>query len=174
MFACPTKIGLLSSVDFKGTFFFWSLCTRTCAFEIRRINEEGRCVQKGPNSLSLFLFSTSWFSPSLLRFVLFSRSKPGLTWSNLNRLASASLPLRIPTAVLMAGKKRWFHIEISILTRALWWWWMTISQEDRSGCRCFLIGESEAVKRSTADLICAGHSGSWVAELDHPGHCGHR
>ena len=43
------------------------------------------------------------------------------------------------------------------------------SQEDRSGCRCFLIGESEAVKRSTADLICAGHSGSWVAELDHPG-----
>jgi len=42
-------------------------------------------------------------------------------------------------------------------------------EEDRSGCRCFLIGESEAVKRSTADLICAGHSGSWVAELDHPG-----
>ena len=42
-------------------------------------------------------------------------------------------------------------------------------QEDRSGCRCFLIGESEAVMRSTADLICAGHSGSWVAELDHPG-----
>merc|ERR1712203_1050953 len=41
--------------------------------------------------------------------------------------------------------------------------------EDRSGCRCFLIGESEAVMRSTADLICAGHSGSWVAELDHPG-----
>ena len=23
--------------------------------------------------------------------------------------------------------------------------------------------------RSTADLVCAGHSGSWVAELDHPG-----
>ena len=42
-------------------------------------------------------------------------------------------------------------------------------QEDRSGCRCFLIGESEAVMRSTADLVCAGHSGSWVAELDHPG-----
>merc|ERR1712122_408136 len=42
-------------------------------------------------------------------------------------------------------------------------------EEDRSGCRCFLIGETEAVKRSTADLICAGHSGSWVAELDHPG-----
>merc|ERR1711981_1330965 len=42
-------------------------------------------------------------------------------------------------------------------------------EEDRSGCRCFLIGESEAVKRSTADLVCAGHSGAWVAELDHPG-----
>merc|ERR1739845_171182 len=42
-------------------------------------------------------------------------------------------------------------------------------EEDRSGCRCFLIGETEAVKRSTADLVCAGHSGSWVAELDHPG-----
>ena len=25
------------------------------------------------------------------------------------------------------------------------------------------------LNRSTADLICAGHSGSWVAELDHPG-----
>ena len=23
--------------------------------------------------------------------------------------------------------------------------------------------------RSTADLVCAGHSGAWVAELDHPG-----
>ena len=42
-------------------------------------------------------------------------------------------------------------------------------QEDRSGCRCFLFGPDEAVTRTTADLICAGHSGSWVAELDHPG-----
>jgi len=45
--------------------------------------------------------------------------------------------------------------------------WM--KEEDRSGCRCFLFGPDEAVTRSTADLICAGHSGSWVAELDHPG-----
>merc|ERR1712107_305257 len=45
--------------------------------------------------------------------------------------------------------------------------WML--EEDRTGCRCFLIGPDEAVTRSTADLICAGHSGSWVAELDHPG-----
>ena len=45
--------------------------------------------------------------------------------------------------------------------------WML--EEDRTGCRCFLIGPDEAVTRSTADLVCAGHSGSWVAELDHPG-----
>merc|ERR1712012_402185 len=45
--------------------------------------------------------------------------------------------------------------------------WM--KEEDRSGCRCFLFGPDEVVTRSTADLICAGHSGSWVAELDHPG-----
>ena len=61
--------------------------------------------------------------------------------------------------------------------------WM--KEEDRTGCRCFLIGPDEAVTRckkrqkdnktdlavtrSTADLVCAGHSGSWVAELDHPG-----
>merc|ERR1711974_446920 len=42
-------------------------------------------------------------------------------------------------------------------------------EEDRSGCRCFLIAETEALTRSTADLVCAGHSGAWVAELDHPG-----
>merc|ERR1711928_163458 len=30
-------------------------------------------------------------------------------------------------------------------------------------------GPDEVVTRSTADLICAGHGGSWVAELDHPG-----
>merc|ERR1711981_957593 len=42
-------------------------------------------------------------------------------------------------------------------------------EEDRSGCRCFLFGPDEVVTRSTADLVCAGHSGSWVAELDHPG-----
>ena len=47
--------------------------------------------------------------------------------------------------------------------------YLSIFQEDRSGCRCFLFGPDEAVTRSTADLICAGHSGSWVAELDHPG-----
>ena len=46
---------------------------------------------------------------------------------------------------------------------------LSIFQEDRSGCRCFLFGPDEVVTRSTADLICAGHSGSWVAELDHPG-----
>ena len=46
---------------------------------------------------------------------------------------------------------------------------LLIFQEDRSGCRCFLFGPDEVVTRSTADLICAGHSGSWVAELDHPG-----
>merc|ERR1712105_387139 len=45
--------------------------------------------------------------------------------------------------------------------------WML--EEDRTGCRCFLIGPDEAVTRTTADLVCAGHSGSWVAELDHPG-----
>merc|ERR550517_1172378 len=44
-----------------------------------------------------------------------------------------------------------------------------MKEEDRTGCRCFLIGPDEAVTRSTADLVCAGHSGSWVAELDHPG-----
>merc|ERR1712183_670977 len=38
-------------------------------------------------------------------------------------------------------------------------------EEDRTGCRCFLIGPDEAVTRSTADLICAGHSGSWVSEF---------
>merc|ERR1719216_412647 len=42
-------------------------------------------------------------------------------------------------------------------------------EEDRSGCRCFLIAETEALTRSTADLVCAGHSGACVAELDHPG-----
>merc|ERR1711992_80182 len=41
-------------------------------------------------------------------------------------------------------------------------------EEDRSGCRCFLISESEAVTRDDADVLCAAH-GSWVAELDHPG-----
>merc|ERR1719507_1018840 len=38
--------------------------------------------------------------------------------------------------------------------------WML--EEDRTGCRCFLIGPDEAVTRSTADLVCAGHSGSWA------------
>merc|ERR1719184_83752 len=42
-------------------------------------------------------------------------------------------------------------------------------EEDRNGCRCFLISETEALTRSTADLVCAGHSGAWIAELDHPG-----
>merc|ERR1719238_901499 len=41
-------------------------------------------------------------------------------------------------------------------------------EEDRSGCRCFLISEDEAVIRDDADVLCAAH-GSWVAELDHPG-----
>merc|ERR1739848_11170 len=41
-------------------------------------------------------------------------------------------------------------------------------EEDRSGCRCFLFAEGEAVMRDTANLICKGHEG-WVAELDHPG-----
>merc|ERR1712071_63249 len=44
--------------------------------------------------------------------------------------------------------------------------WML--EEDRSGCRCFLIGPDEQVTKSTANLVCAGHEG-WVAELDHPG-----
>merc|ERR1712113_76804 len=42
-------------------------------------------------------------------------------------------------------------------------------EEDRSGCRCFLFSESEMVTRDDADVLCAYHDGSWVAELDHPG-----
>merc|ERR550519_1414220 len=41
-------------------------------------------------------------------------------------------------------------------------------EEDRSGCRCFLFAEGEAVMKDTADLLCKAHEG-WVAELDHPG-----
>merc|ERR1719348_2181156 len=42
-------------------------------------------------------------------------------------------------------------------------------EEDRSGCRCFYFSESEMVTRDDADVLCAYHDGSWVAELDHPG-----
>merc|ERR1711872_344283 len=42
-------------------------------------------------------------------------------------------------------------------------------EEDRSGCRCFYFSESEMVTRDDADILCAFHDGSWVAELDHPG-----
>merc|ERR1712226_1180706 len=47
--------------------------------------------------------------------------------------------------------------------------WVHSTGDTDNGCRCFLFGPDEAVTRSTADLVCAGHSGSWVAELDHPG-----
>ena len=45
-------------------------------------------------------------------------------------------------------------------------------EEDRSGCRCFLISETEAVTRDDADVLCAYNS-AWVAELDHPGKVSH-
>jgi len=41
-------------------------------------------------------------------------------------------------------------------------------EEDRSGCRCFLLGPDEKVPKNHADILCATHGG-WVAELDHPG-----
>merc|ERR1711923_227827 len=42
-------------------------------------------------------------------------------------------------------------------------------EEDRSGCRCFLLSGSEMVSKDDADILCAYHDGAWVAELDHPG-----
>ena len=42
-------------------------------------------------------------------------------------------------------------------------------EEDRSGCRCFLLSGSEMVTKDDADILCAYHDGAWVAELDHPG-----
>merc|ERR1712227_619906 len=42
-------------------------------------------------------------------------------------------------------------------------------EEDRSGCRCFLISGDEQVTKDDADILCAFHDGAWVAELDHPG-----
>ena len=42
-------------------------------------------------------------------------------------------------------------------------------EEDRSGCRCFLISGDEAVTRDDAEVLCNFHDGAWVAELDHPG-----
>ena len=45
--------------------------------------------------------------------------------------------------------------------------WML--EEDRSGCRCFLISGDEQVTKDDADILCAFHDGAWVAELDHPG-----
>ena len=42
-------------------------------------------------------------------------------------------------------------------------------EEDRSGCRCFLISGDEAVTRKDADVLSNFHNGAWVAELDHPG-----
>ena len=44
--------------------------------------------------------------------------------------------------------------------------WML--EEDRSGCRCFMLSEGESVTRDDADILCAFHE-AWVAELDHPG-----
>merc|ERR1711913_122876 len=41
-------------------------------------------------------------------------------------------------------------------------------EEDRSGCRCFLVADGEAVTKDDANILCAFHQG-WVAELDHPG-----
>jgi len=44
--------------------------------------------------------------------------------------------------------------------------WML--EEDRSGCRCFMLSGGESVTRDDADILCAFHE-AWVAELDHPG-----
>merc|ERR1711892_794541 len=44
--------------------------------------------------------------------------------------------------------------------------WML--EEDRSGCRCFMLSKGESVTRDDADILCAFHE-AWVAELDHPG-----
>merc|ERR1711892_1233612 len=41
-------------------------------------------------------------------------------------------------------------------------------EEDRSGCRCFLLSEGESVTKDDANILCAFHQ-AWVAELDHPG-----
>ena len=84
-----------------------------------------------------------------------------------NRSALASQPLKIRTAARMVGRKRWPHLipfcSMKHICDMAWhgmrnwgdFFWncpkilkTTFSQEDRSGCRCFLIGETEAVKRS--------------------------
>eukprot|EP00091_Calanus_sinicus_P018899 TRINITY_DN447_c0_g1_i10.p1 TRINITY_DN447_c0_g1~~TRINITY_DN447_c0_g1_i10.p1 ORF type:complete len:176 (-),score=45.65 TRINITY_DN447_c0_g1_i10:51-578(-) len=41
-------------------------------------------------------------------------------------------------------------------------------EEDRSGCRCFMLSGGEMVTKDDADILCAFHEG-WVGELDHPG-----
>ena len=35
--------------------------------------------------------------------------------------------------------------------------------------RCFLLSGSEAVTKADAEVLCAFHSGAWVAEIDRPG-----
>merc|ERR1712061_732867 len=42
-------------------------------------------------------------------------------------------------------------------------------QEDSDACRCFLLSGSEAVTKADAEVLCAFHSGAWVAEIDRPG-----
>merc|ERR1712189_100922 len=44
--------------------------------------------------------------------------------------------------------------------------WML--EEDRTGCRCFMLSPGEMVTKNDADVLCALHQG-WVAELYHPG-----
>ena len=43
----------------------------------------------------------------------------------------------------------------------------TIAASDWS--RCFLLSGSEAVTKADAEVLCAFHSGAWVAEIDRPG-----
>ena len=43
----------------------------------------------------------------------------------------------------------------------------TIAVSDWS--RCFLLSGSEAVTKADAEVLCAFHSGAWVAEVDRPG-----
>ena len=54
-------------------------------------------------------------------------------------------------------------------------WWRdghvtTIAASDWS--RCFLLSGSEAVTKADAEVLCAFHSGAWVAEIDRPGQSG--
>ena len=46
----------------------------------------------------------------------------------------------------------------------------TIAASDWS--RCFLLSGSEAVTKADAEVLCAFHSGAWVAEVDRPGQGG--